>query len=244
MNKRITLDEIRESYDDFIDSCQKFNYLTRSESIQREKIKECEEYIRVVKSYKSQAITDKNEDASGFLFHMQCMLNAMRSSLIVWVNVKGEKYNEAWNSLIDAQEYVEVALKIEEYDGVINMRFHLDSMENAIFPGWKLYNSPGHTETIGKCSICGKIFSKCDHIEDHIYMGRLCRRVDRKIIDVYHSALVENPKDRRCIITKHSGDGGRMIDYFTWEETGEVKDHENGKIVEGIILSLNGLDLD
>ncbi|MFV2058660.1 MAG: hypothetical protein ACC707_19530 [Thiohalomonadales bacterium] len=115
-------------------------------------------------------------------------------------------------------------------------------MEIALFPGWALYNSPGHTETIGKCSICGSAFTKCEHIENNIYMGQLCLRIDRKLIEADHSALVKNPKDRRCIMTKVSGDNGKMIDYFTWEETNDIKGDEEGMYVEGVILSFHSLD--
>lgn len=238
----MTFDEIRIEYDDFIDSCAKFNSFTRSEIIQKEKISECVKYIQIIKSYKAQAIDENNEGAANHLFHFQCMLNAMLASLRVWVSLKSDDYHTAWSSLIDAQEYIEVALKITDYDGIRNMQSHLEAMEIALFPGWALYNSPGHTETIGKCSICGNVFTKCEHIENNIYMGQLCQRIDRKLIEADHSALVKNPKDRRCIMTKVSGDNGKMIDYFTWEETGDIKGDDEGMYVEGVILSFHSLD--
>lgn len=238
----MTFDDIKTEYDNFIDSCAKFNFFTRSERIQKEKISECEKYIQLIKSYKVQAIHNNNERVANLLFHFQCMLNAMLSSLKVWVALKSVDYHSAWSNLIDAQEYIEVALKIADYEGIRSMENQLKAMEVALFPGWALYNSPGYTETIGKCSICGNAFTKCEHIENYIYMGQLCQRVDRKPLEVDHSALVKNPKDRRCIVTKVSGDSGKMIDYFTWEETSDTKGDGEGMHVEGVILSFNSLD--
>lgn len=241
-NKRISLNKIREDYDEFIDGCAKFNFYTRSTDIQKEKINECEQYILLLKGYKAQAIDKQDEYTANLLFHFQCMINAMAASLKTWVSMKANAFHEAWCNLVDAQEYIEIALKVADYSGIRNMQNQLKEMESALFPGWALYNSPGHTETIGKCSICGCSFIQCDHIENNIYLGRLCQRVDREIIEVHHSALVKNPKDRRCIITKISGDHGKMIDYFTWEETEEENNDDDGNYMEGVLLSFHNLD--
>lgn len=241
-NKRITLPEIQAQYDEFIDSCAKFNFYTRSLAIQEQKITECERFLLVIKAYKSQAAKGQDEVAANLFFHFQCMINAMTCSLRVWVALKSQNYHAAWCRLIDAEEYVEVALRGRDYPGIRNLELHLKSMEASLFPGWALYNSPGHTETIGDCSICRAPFVECSHIENEIYMGSLCRRINRVVVEAHHSALVKNPKDRRCILTKISGDNRKMRDYFTWEDLDEVKD-DDGMYVEGVLMSFHSLDL-
>jgi hypothetical protein len=242
-NKNITFTEIKDSYDEFIDSCAKFNSFTRSEKIQEKKYTECQEQIQVIKGYKQQAIQKEDEHIANQFFHFQCMLNSMASSLKLWIELKEEKHHSAWCNLIDAQEYIEIALKITDYDGIRNMEYQLDCIEHAVFPGWSLYNSPGHTETIGKCSICKTDFIHCDHIENKIYMGQLCQRVDRKIIEANHTAMVKNPYDRRCIMTKVTGDNNKMIDYFTWEETDDLMEKDGQYYVEGVLFSFHSLDV-
>lgn len=69
-------------------------------------------------------------------------------------------------------------------------------------------------------------------------MGRLCQRIDRKIVRFDHFALVKNPRDRRCIFTKISEDDGQEIDYFTWEKTGIKKDNSDGMHAEVIALKI------
>ncbi len=241
--KEITIEEIHSNYCDFIDSCGKFNFYTRSKITQETKISECSQYIQLIKSYKNQAIEKGDEKVANKIFHMQCMINATKSFLLMWVKLKEDEFNKSWSYLIDAQEYVSIALRIEDYEGVRNLEVRLKGAEDSIFPGWSIYNSPGFVETIGKCSICNEPFSKCDHIENTIYMGRMCHRIDRKIINVDHFAFVENPRDRRCIITKISDDDGNEVDYFTWEKTGIKLDISKGMHAEGVMFSIPTLDV-
>lgn len=242
-DKTISFDDVRNHYFDFIDSCGKFNFFTRSKRIQSEKVIECENYLKVIKSYKKQVIGQGIEALANELFHMQCMVNACRSSLLMWVAVKEDKFNKAWSDLVDAQEYISIALKIKDYEGVRNLEKRLQGAEESIFPGWSLYNSPGFVETIGNCSVCGELFSLCDHVENQIYMGQLCLRIDRKIVRADHFALVQNPRDRRCIITKISENDGQEIDYFTWEKTGINKDNSGGMRAEAILFKIPTLDV-
>lgn len=65
------------------------------------------------------------------------------------------------------------------------------------------FNSPGIVESIGNCNICEAEYGKCNHIEGLLYCGIVCQRINRKIIEVNHSALVKNPKDKRCILLKY-----------------------------------------
>jgi len=242
--KTISFDEIHRDYCKFIDSCGKLNCFTRSNRVQNDKVTECRQYISVIKAYKKQAAERGNELQANQFFHMQCMINALISSLLMWVELKNHDFQKAWRFLVDAQEYTEIALKIMDYEGVRNLNVRLKTIEDVVFPRWAVYNSPSFVETIGECSICHKPFLECDHIENQIYMGRLCQRMDRKIIDLDHVAFVEDPRDKRCIITKVSDQDGRMKDYFTLEDTGKLKDDNAPMQVEAIVLNFSDLDFD
>lgn len=241
--KKISFKGIHEQFCDFIDSCGKFCCYTRSIDIQQQKITECEDYLITIKEYKSHAITRKDEGVANQFFHMQCVINSLRSFLLVWKNLKENDFNKSWTYLIDAQEYLIIALKIDDYEGIRNLETRLNSAETLLFPGWAKYISAGFTETIGKCSICYELFSKCEHIENSIYMGKLCLRVDREIKSADHVALVDNPRDKRCIITKISDDDGNEIDYFSWKGTGRKIDSKEGHHMEAILFCKPTLDV-
>tara|TARA_R110001599_G_scaffold75302_1_gene206908 strand:- start:581 stop:1318 length:738 start_codon:yes stop_codon:yes gene_type:complete len=241
--KRVSNEEIHEAYCEFIDSCAKFSFYTRSIEVQREKVAECDNYLVTIKQYKSQAIDKNNEPAANQFLHMQCMIHSLRSSLLMWITLKEDSFEKSWTHLVDAQEYTAIALRINDYEGVRNLEARLKGAEQSLFPGWKFYNSPGFVETVGKCSICHAPFSDCDHVENEIYMGSLCQRIDRNIVRVDHFAFVENPRDRRCIITKTSDNEGNEIDYFTWEKTGNKADNDEGHHVEGRMFCIPTLDV-
>lgn len=60
-------------------------------------------------------------------------------------------------------------------------------------------------------------------------------------------ALVEKPKDRRCIITKVSTDDGYMKDYMTLKildkKAKEDGNNENHMNIECILMTTNTLDI-
>lgn len=243
-SKEFTFFDICDDYNEFIDECSDLNFFTRSKRLQKEILPKIDEYIVKIKQYKNQAIKHNVEREANLLFHFQCMLRALQSSLSVWIEIKDENYLDAWRYLVDAQEYKDIALKIEDHVGVRNLEDRLKKMEGTLFPPWGLYNSAGFSESIGDCSICTTAFGKCDHIENVIYLGRICRRVNRKFIKANHTAMVKNPRDRRCIITKISDDNGKMIDNFTLEISGDKNTVTDATLMEGIILTTVVLDLD
>ena len=244
MTTKITLEEIRSSFLNFVDGCLASCCFSCSARLQKLKIDECDERLYSLHGYKSQAAQNGDEASANEFFLMQCKIRSLRSYLFMWLSIKEGEFQKGWCELIDAQDYLSVVLKLREYEGAMKFREHLFAAEMILFPGWKLFNSVGMAETIGDCSICDLKFSKCEHLEGRIYMGRLCQRVNREIKEIYHSALVENPRDRRCVITKVSNDDGVEIDWFTGERTGRTSDPNAGKRFEACVLHTGTLELD
>lgn len=235
--------EVMKECNRLLDECADLNVLVRSADLQREKVDELSEFLERLRAYKLAAIQAQHEPVANILFHAQCMLRASQASLLVWIDLKKGKHHDAWRRLIDAQEYTDVALLTGAHDGVRNLEAKLLQMREVLFPHFNLYNSPGWIETIGKCSICGAPFAACDHVENCVYMGRLCRRVDRQVLEMLTVSLVQNPRDRRCVIVKRS-EGDRMIDYFTLQDAGPKADEGDAQLIEGIVFTPNDLDLD
>lgn len=241
--RRVSYEKIHEEFCEFIESCGKFSFYTRSTKMQHQKVSECEKYLVVIKHCKLQAIQQNNEYAANQFLHMQCMINALKSSLLMWIDLKKNDFENSWTHLVDAQEYTSIALRVNDYEGARNLETRLKCAEDSLFPGWEIYNSPSFVETIGKCSVCHAPFTECDHRENEVYMGSLCQRIDREIVRVDHLALVTNPRDRRCIITKTSDAEGNEIDYFTWEKTGKLVNNDEGHHFAGRLFCYPTLDV-
>lgn len=238
-----TVNQIIDEYNAMIDDAANLNTFSRCLSHQEAKVQAIEAYVSQVRRYKHWAIRQQDEQLANLFLHFHCMLRAIQSSLSVWLTLKTKHPIDAWRHLVDAQEYADVAKKAKRHHGVEVLEEQLNAMERSLFPHQNVFNSPGFTETIGKCSVCGEPFAVCDHVEGHIYMGIFCRRVDRQILDINHSAVVANPRDRRCVFAKYS-ESGRMVDRFTLEDLGPSKDDGNGMLVEGVIISFKQLELD
>lgn len=244
---KMSFEEITLQYKNICAESLNLNFLVRATELQKEQVKKLRIFKNQIKACKYQAIERKNEFLANSFFHFQCSLNSISSILNMWIALKEEKYQDSWSFLIDAQEYIYVALRAsDKHYGLEEYIKCLEDIEKTIFPSWPLYNSPGIIETCGKCSICGEAFDGCDHLEGLIYLGRLCQRVERKPIKIDHSALVENPQDKRCIITKLSTEDGKMQDYITLRVLGEKADISKDNIgsIQGIILNFEKLDFD
>lgn len=247
MENSWSTENIRIEFNSKIKDADKYLYYVRSTRIQEMKIKELSEFLSIMRGFKKQARDLKNEGGANLFFHFQCVLNSYISILQMWVLLKSDKNHDAWNKLIDSQEYYSIAIKaVKDTDYLDNFIAHLKNIENSIFPGFSKYNSVGLIILGGECSICGKDLDNCLHLEDKVYMGRLCRRIKYEIVEMDHTAFVDNPKDRRCIITHISTDDGYYKDYFTWEKTEKIKDEEkqdnDGLIVQSVVSNLNNIE--
>lgn len=236
----LTFKDIHKQFCEKIEKLQLYNNFTVGLSFKKIAINDCTDFIKYIKSIKYQAIKRNHSYEADQLFHMQCFLNSLLSSLKIWIFLAEENHKMAWDSLVDAQDYLIVAKKINTYEGLINFEKHLESIEKSIFPQRKFYLSAAFTSSIGYCSICDKEFFECDHIENNIYCGQLCLRIKIKNIKANHVALVESPDDKRCIITSYSKDKS-IIDSFTLEVI-DNKDKTQDNIIHGYILSFKKLD--
>lgn len=242
---RVTTQEILEKFDSLADSSTELIHFTASARLQREKVAELRDFLKAIKSFKSQARTAGDEQNSNLFLHIQCLLNFLISVLQVWLHIKDEDNQEAWSSLVDAQEYLDYARKIEDRANLQKLSDFLVSMEDVVFPKF-LFNSIGCISDIGKCSICGEEFLECDHIENVVYNGSFCKRIEVTLEEFDHNALVEVPADRRCIFPEVLKDG-KKIDAFTKEFICDGEPGSGGDslspILKGIIFNARSLDI-
>lgn len=229
----------------YLDSAGQLNIIVRSSKLQEEKIKEINDFIAELKGFKNWATDKEAEQFANDLFHFQCFLRSVQSTLETWINIKNSEPERAWHSLMDAIDYKDIALRINDYEGIRKHEALLVDARRLLFPENMIFNSPAFRSTIGDCSICSTPFQHCDHIEDFVYSGRLCRRINISIIEANHSAIVKNPRDPRCIMTERSDDDGNMINMLTLELTGERREKGHAAMhLTGILLATQPLDFD
>ena len=215
----ITIKELIEKYNTLIKDTLKCNFLVRATELQEKQIKKLIELKNLVKSVKYQVIEKGDESTANMLFHLQCVLNSYASVLEMWVLVKKDKPTDAWDKLIDARAYLSIAFRAaDDRYGLDEFRARLEKIEETIVPRFSHYISWSAIIKGGKCTICGNDFDACEHIEDLVYWGKLCVRIQFEIIGLDHVALVEEPRDKRCIIQEITTEDGYYRNYLTWRK--------------------------
>lgn len=220
-----TVPQLIDEFTATIKTAYKFEFLVRDSDLQQEQVETLTILKNRIKGFKYGAINAGSEIDANILFHLQCVLNAHISILTMWILLKKNDHYSAWDKLIDTSEYISIAMKAGDGGiGLDEFMSKLQNVEDVIFPGYKLYQSIGALITGEECSICGKQFYECDHLEGKVYWGRFCARINAKTIKGNHVAFVENPRDRRCIITEISTKDGWYKDYMTSRKTRKIED--------------------
>lgn len=231
MEDKATIPQLIDEYLAAVEKASKFEYFVRAKELQQEQIERLVHLKNRIKSFKYGAIQAGQEQAANALFHLQCGLNAKIAFLEMWVLLKEDNAYEAWDKLIDAQEYITIAIRADDRGvGLEEFLDRLRTVETLVFPGYNLYNSWGAVIRGGKCTVCHKSFDECDHVEGLVYWGKLCLRVHPEIVSLDHVAMVEKPHDRRCVVTEITMEDGYYRDYMTWRKTKKDDEPEEGTI--------------
>ncbi|MBD8194226.1 hypothetical protein IFR35_22780 [Pseudomonas fluorescens] len=251
MNKKLTMEDIDNAFSDAVTRLFLTMHFTLSARIVRSRIDELDQLVLVYKNYKRQAIKRADEYHANCFFYMQCVLSCTRALYLVFEYVKKEDNSKAWGALIDAYDYIDIAAKAGKVtnvppgeDGILGttkIRGDIEKIESVLFPSHGKYNSPGLVESIGECSVCNQSFLECEHVEGEIYMGAFCQRINREFYEFEHFALVDYPRDRRCIFTSRHDKEGVAVDCFSGEP---LKEKIDADTFQGILFYFGGLDLE
>jgi hypothetical protein len=244
----ISLAKFIEEFNETVSFANNTNFFVRDIELQKKVKDKLGLLKRKIKAIKYEAIKSNDSRIANMFFHFQCVVNSFISIFEMWIFLKEGKNREAWSSLIDSQEYIFVALRItNSHFGLREYLENLEKIETTIFPKFPVYNSVAFVEAdSGQCSICKSSYGSCEHVEGYVYLGSLCQRINRRPIEFNHTALVEVPRDRRCIITKFTESDGITKDYITGKTLATGENLPGGTLgsAESIILNLASLDFD
>lgn len=189
----------------------------RSSSLQLEKCLSLDELIYQIEQFRLQAIERASEaDANTFLGFLGS-IGGLRSELLMWILLKKDSPNKAWDCLISAQMgYHDASRADPGFSHLTERKSLLETMETSLFPP-QSFVSAGFVSSRIDCSICLQRYSKCEHLRGKPYMGKFCEVIHRNPVGD-HIALVETPADKRCRITSfRTKDGYR--DKMSWDVT-------------------------
>jgi len=220
-----SFDEFQQEITQTIDGCQKFLFITRGKEFQEEVIIQLESLLNKIRTAKTQAIEDKAEQRANLLLLYECITEALLEFARMWVEIKNDEMDRAWDSLVNAQMALRGAILLRDDHQLrrFNERLHL--IESVVFPS-PMFFSIGYTTDSIECSICGQEYGECGHIKGRAYLGHICACIVRKWT-LNEFSVVDDPANKHCRALSLS-EGGLMRNFMTWRP---VADNGDGEIV-------------
>lgn len=224
------LDEYRE----VASNAQTLTFLPRDEELQLSVVEDIDEIIKKLNARQQTAISERDEETANLILAMRCGCKAVRAELNMWLALKNEEWVDAWNDLIDAQDFLQSAQAAHNFartTDIQNLRAKYDWIETFVFPP-QIYLSPGLLVHQFLCSICGEDYRECNHIAGLPYWGQICSRIihDATAREV---SVVDEPEDKKCRITHFSTDDGLVRDKMTWRKFTPDEDSRLASLTDG-----------
>lgn len=183
---------------------------------------------------KERTVRKGDENIANLILCFECVIDSLRRELRMWIHLKEELYDRAWDELVEAQNIAKAAERAHETSEKLSMSEYvtrLRTIERIVFPKM-LFNSPSMITKTRTCTVCWENYDTCDHIAGEPYWGEFCRIEMGEILYVDHLAIVTEPADKRArphsIGRAHEGKEGNV----TETEPGQQQD-----IMTGLPLS-------
>jgi len=237
----MTLGQAFDYFNAGIAEAETFLCLARSSKLQLEQCLALDLLLYNATRIKHEAVRRGDENDANLFLGFECAIGAVRSELMMWILLKRDMPNEAWDQLVSAQMACLDATRAHTGFADCERRLRdLEQLEGQIFPP-QAFMSAGFVSNRLDCSICGERYSKCEHLRGKPYMGQFCEVIHRNPRGD-HVALVKIPADKRCrVVSFKTKDGHR--DKLSWEITpyrkGEVFKEDDALEVQSILLAVN-----
>ncbi|MFZ6727685.1 hypothetical protein ACO0K2_19550 [Undibacterium sp. MH2W] len=239
-SKKMSRQEVVDYFNEGIKEAEAFLFLARSSDLQHEQCLKLDALIHNVANAKQIAITNQDEDLANLFLGFECTIGAIHSELMMYILLKRDEANAAWDCLVAAQMGVLDAMRAHKGFAHCSERLaQLEQLERLLFPS-QVFLSAGFLSTGLECSICGQPTSKCDHLRGRPYMGQLCEFKYHQP-RVHHVAQVKVPADKRCRVVSFKTVEGHK-DRISWKvapyKNGESYTKNDSLEVSTIFLSL------
>ena len=191
-----------------------FVSIARDSELQRAACVKLECALAAVSAEKKRAIEQSEEDYANLLLGCQCVATALIAEIKMWLLLKEEMPDEAWDQLVTAQMASVDAVRAHDgFRHVEQNSLRLDAIEALIFPP-QVFISSGMIASVQQCSICDEEYEDCPHLIGKPYMGMFCNII-AKGLSADHIAIVEHPADKRCRVIQFGVEGGNR-NRMTW----------------------------
>jgi hypothetical protein len=220
MNEKVQ--RFQTEFQEIVRDCQRFCFMSRAKEFQVDACNRLASFKEQAYAVKTEAIVESDEDSANAMLSFEERVNALLNELKMWIALKEDDPNTAWNFLVAAQGAAKTAMQAHHTASHIQgyiQRLHL--LEQILFPQ-QLFCSVGVIIKYAECSICGQEYGECDHMRGKAYMGKLCCRIIKEA-ELLEASLVDQPANKRCRVYRMTLDGA-LRDVMTWRVVAEDAD--------------------
>ena len=201
-------------FNEAVKEAEVFLSIARATELQQIALEALEQLIPKIAEEKIHAVKVKNEDYANMLLGCECVAAALIAELKMWIFLKQEEPDEAWDQLVLAQNAAAAAARTHDgFNHLASYNQRLEAIEQIVFPP-QVFLSVGAITKRQECSICEGEYEDCDHLIGKPYMGQFCSIIIREA-ELKEASIVEKPADKRCRIT-HFGVEGGSRNRMTW----------------------------
>lgn len=219
-------------------------FVTRDSDLQRAAIERLSQIVLLAEGWKRDAVSEGNEDQANAILGMEHCAASLKAELEMWVLLKSNEADEAWNCLITAQSAALWAIRASAgFVHLVERTERLATIEKLIFPS-QIFLSAGLIVHQEICTICGSDYEDCAHVVGTPYWGEFCFR---RLVGVTpdHVAMVEEPANKKCRITHFNVEEGKR-NRMTWRvepfsESDQVDNDGEGLRTRAILLTEDDL---
>lgn len=214
--------------------------IVRASELQKAAIDSLSQLRPTLAAWKKEAVERKSEDEANAILGMECVLGSLCAEFEMWLLLKAEEPNKAWDCLVVAQMKASDAVRAHKaFAHVMDRVEWLDGIEHFVFPP-QMFVSAGLLVDREVCTICGSEYQECPHLVGKPYWGEFCFR-HLTGVRVNHVSIVSEPANKTCRITDFSVDGGKR-NRMTWRvepTTGNEQTVGDGK---GLVSNVKIMD--
>ena len=192
--------------------------ITRASELQQQSIISLEELFPKIAQEKERYIKAKaeDEDFANTLLGCECVLRGLVSELKMWLLLKQDDPEKAWDQMVLAQEgYIAAARAHERFSTPKTLYQRLEAIEKLVFPP-QVFISVELTFERLECSICKCDYENCDHLADKPYMGNFCSLIPQGELKLDGASLVAYPADKCCRVLSFLDEEGFIRNRMTW----------------------------
>lgn len=224
MNEQIK--EFLSLFQEVTNDAQRFCFAARAKEFQAEAIARLKDLRIEASRLKADMIAAQDEQSANLMLSTEERIDALMSELQMWVALKEDNPNAAWDALVGAQAAARTAIRAfdESSSGLSRYIERLHLLEELLFPP-QTFMSVGMTIKRSSCSICGQEYGDCDHLAGKVYMGRMCAR-EIKEAELLEISIVSEPANKHARVTSFT-ENGVTRDLMSWRMTSEPLPDDN-----------------